>query len=227
MHKNLLIFVITYINDMKDIKKLGLLYEECQSNITDFLLLDNVDNFNFNYFWDIYILNDQNNYPLYESFELIRSNETEDIYQIETTNKKIFTLNINYLNKTTLDNKLMGLYFIRPKDKIIINTIQTIVKNTKYPILNINFKDDNNNFNLTGNVGNYTFSVINGIRHAIIQSLNNRLLTNLPEVLYFYILKNEDRKLEFFKTVFRKIFTNYKYQYIDDSDSKYNLIYFY
>jgi len=212
---------------MKDIKKLGLLYEECQSNITDFLLLDNVDNFNFNYFWDIYILNDQNNYPLYESFELIRSNETEDIYQIETTNKKIFTLNINYLNKTTLDNKLMGLYFIRPKDKIIINTIQTIVKNTKYPILNINFKDDNNNFNLTGNVGNYTFSVINGIRHAIIQSLNNRLLTNLPEVLYFYILKNEDRKLEFFKTVFRKIFTNYKYQYIDDSDSKYNLIYFY
>ena len=212
---------------MKDIKKLELLYAECQSNITDFLLLDNVDNFNIDYFWDIYILNEQNNYPLYESFELIRSNKTEDIYQIETTNKLIFTLNINYLEKTVLDNKLIGLFFIRPKDKIIIQKIQNIAKNTKHPILNINFKDDNNNFNLTGNVGNYTYSVINGIKHAIIQSLNKRSLTNFPEILYFYILKNEDRKLDFFKTVFRKVFPNYKNQYIDDSDSKYNLIYFY
>jgi len=211
---------------MKDIKKLELLYEETCSKNTDFLLLENIDNFDYNYFWKLFIINDQNYYPLYEKFELIKTEGNSDIYEIETTNALKFSLYVNYLNKSDLDNKLISMYASNINDKKIIKEIMDIVKNTKLPILNVNFKDEPNNIKLTGNVGNYTFSVINGIKNAISQSLYNRG-DFLPDVLMFYILKSETRKLQFLEMFFGKMFNKFKNKYVDASNNEYNIIYFY
>jgi len=211
---------------MKDIKKLELLYEETCSKNTDFLLLENIDNFDYNYFWKLFIINDQNYYPLYEKFELIKTEGNSDIYEIETTNALKFSLYVNYLNKSDLDNKLISMYASNINDKKIIKEIMDIVKNTKLPILNVNFKDEHNNIKLTGNVGNYTFSVINGIKNAISQSLYNRG-DFLPDVLMFYILKSETRKLQFLEMFFGKMFNKFKNKYVDASNNEYNIIYFY
>ena len=100
-----------------------------------------------------------------------------------------------------------------------------VLKGTVHPLLNVNFTDSNNSFNFTNKVGNYTFSVLSGIKKAIVQSLVSRD-AELPGILYFYVLKAEQRKLEFFKKFFRDIFTKYQNEYVDGSDNKYNLIYF-
>lgn len=209
-----------------DKKKLELLYEETTANKTDYLLLENVEGFDWDYFWSVYTYSQQNVFTIYEKFELVNSSEKCDIYKIETSNGLVFDLSVNLLNNSDTSDIFMKTLIGNLSDRTILNSLGEIIKNTKLPILNINFKDSEGSFQITGKVGNYSFSVINGIKKSVVQTVHSRI-GQYPDVLFFYIDKNESRKLEFFKNVFGHIFPNFKNQYTDSTNPKYNLVYFF
>lgn len=209
-----------------DLKKLEILYEQTLACKTDYLLLESVKDFDWDYFWDVYIYSQQNLFTIYEKFELVDSSEKSDTYKIETSNGLIFDLSINLLNNSDISDIFMKTLVSNLKDRQILAGLGNAIKQTKFPILNINFKDSSGSFEITKKVGNYSFSVINGIKKSIIQTVHKRI-GQYPDVLFFYIYKSEPRKLEFFKNVFGHIFTNFKNQYIDETDQKYNLVFFY
>jgi hypothetical protein len=209
-----------------DKKQLEILYEETTANKTDYLLLESVENFDWDYFWSVYTYSKQNVFTIYEKFELVESSEKSDIYKIETSNGMVFDLSVNLLNNSEISDIFMKTLVGNLADRTVLNSLGDSIKNTRLPILNINFKDSDGGFQLTGKVGNYSFSVINGIKKSIIQTVHNRF-GKYPDILFFYIDKKEDRKLEFFKNVFKNIFPNFKNQYIDTTNPKYNLVWFF
>lgn len=192
----------------------------------DFLLLENAENFNWNDFWDSYFFFEQNFHPLFEKFELIQSTQKNDKYLITATNGMEFELYVNFLNPSDMDDRILNALVFDKQNKKELEKIQEILLKTENPILNINFRDSEKNTNITNKVGNYSHSVIGGIKKAVLHSLSNRG-GNLPDIVFFYIKKEEDRKLEFFKNVFSSIFPNLHKIYVDIFHQNYNLIYAY
>ena len=156
----------------RDIKNLEVLYEKMESNTTDFLQIENgkiLENFNWNKFWDGYIFCYQNFYPLYEKFEITEVTDTTDKYKVTATNGEEYELYVNFLPANELDNLIINSYMSNPKNKEEIKQLQNAISNTSNPILNINFRDSNKSISLTGKMGNYSYSVIGGIKKAIIE----------------------------------------------------------
>lgn len=191
---------------------------------TDFLILEDSKDFNWNIFWDSYYFFEQNFSPLFEKFELTETQDRSDKYKITATNGKEFELYINFLKPSDVDDRIMNALIFDRENKKELEKIQEILLKTQKPIMNINFRDSEHNVSLTGKVGNYTHSVIGGIKKAVLSSIVNRG-NNLPELVFFFIKKDEPKKLEFFKNVFSVIFPNLHNIYIDIFHKEYNLIY--
>ena len=211
--------------DKKDLDVLNFLYEESCQNKTDYLVLENVENFDWEYFWNRYIFCEQVCFNLYESFERIKTSERSDVYKITTTTGLVFTGYVNYLTKEDIDNRLVNTIIGNLDDREEIKKIQDVLKTGK-SILNVNFQDSEGNTKLTGNVGNYTFSVLSGIRNSIVDSIYNRNAD--ISMMIVNIAKNEPRRLEIYQRFFKKCFPKFKNLYIDKNFSQdYNLIYIY
>ncbi|NBP16933.1 hypothetical protein EBU95_21555 [bacterium] len=208
----------------RDTKQLELLYEQTKSSITDFLLIENVDNFNWDKFWNYYIFCEQNFYPLYESCDLVSSTTAGDQFKVVATTGAEFEVYINYLNKSQVDNKLINAYVSDLANAKEIKRLQNTVSKTTGPILNINFRDLEHNVHITNKLGHYSFSVMSGIKDAIAKSLHSRSIT-APDVIFFLV--KEQRKIEFFKRVFKNLFTKLDAQYTLDTGSGYFEVYFY
>ena len=211
----------------RDLKELELIYEKSKSYSTDFLIKECTDNFNWDNFWQNYMFCEQNYYPLYESFEKIRETNSSDEYKVVASNGMEFEVMINYHPKTVLDNYLMNAFVSNPNDRNKLKQIKDTVEKTQNPILNVNFRDDANNFHTTNKLGNYSFSVISGVKKSIADSLYNR--GNIaPDILYFLVKKGEDKKVEFFQNVFKGLFGKLNDKYIDFNYSpQYNALYFF
>jgi len=190
----------------------------------DFLLLESTENFNWKSFWDSYFFFEQNFSPLFEKFELVQTSQKSDRYLITATNGMEFELYINFLKPSDMDDRLLNALVFDKENKKELEKIQEIILKTENPVLNINFRDWENNTTLTGKVGNYSHSVIGGIKKAVLESLSYRG-GNLPDIVFFYIKKEEDKKLEFFKNVFSAIFPNLHNIYVDIFHKEYNLVY--
>ena len=107
-----------------------------------------------------------------------------------------------------------------------LKSLQETIDKTKQPIINVNFTDSENNYSLTNKAKNYSFYVLKGVKIAIIRSLHERMGT-VPDVLFFYFLKKEQRKFELFKRLFADCFPQLINSYIDkNSSAKYDLAYF-
>jgi hypothetical protein len=211
----------------RDFKILQLLYESTKAQECDFLLLEDVANFNWQKFWDTYYICLQNHFPLYESFEKIESSDTTDLYEIVARNGRKFQLFVNLLNKDKAKTFLLKTVVANLNNKEKIKSLQNVFNDTDKPILNINFRDEEGNITTTQKVGVYAFSAISSINDAIIQTLSTKTQT-YPDILFFYILKSEQRKLEFFQKTIPTIFPKLKNVFVDEnSDTNYNLIYFY
>lgn len=191
---------------------------------TDFLILENSKDFDWNAFWDSYYFFEQNFSPLFEKFEIVESNDRTDKYKITATNGMEFELYINFLKPSDVDDRIMNALVFDRENKKELEKIQEILLKTQKPIMNINFRDSEHNVFLTGKVGNYTHSVIGGIKKAVLSSILNRG-NNLPELVFFFMKKDEPKKLEFFKNTFGVIFPNLRNIYIDIFHKEYNLIY--
>jgi len=206
---------------------LELVYESTKAPSYDYLLIENVDNFDWERFWNVFIICKQSLYPLYESFEKIDSNDYTDLYEVTATNGMHFKLSVSLYDKQHIYKNLMNTLFLNFEDKHFLASLQKAVDETEHPIITINFKDSENEIKTTNKLGNYAYSVIQGIRDAIITSLHERN-KRFPDVLFFYILKSEQRKLDFFVKMIGKIFPRFKNYYVDkNSNEEFNLAYFY
>jgi hypothetical protein len=190
----------------------------------DYLLLESVEDFNWENFWDSYYFFEQNFSPLFEKFELSESSERSDIYKITANNGMEFELYINFLKPSDMDDRILNALVFDKENKKQLEKIQSILSQTENPIMNINFRDSEQSVSLTAKVGNYSHSVISGIKKAVLQSIQNRG-NNLPDIVFFFIKKDEPKKLEFFKNVFSVIFPNLRETYIDIFHKDYNLVY--
>jgi hypothetical protein len=210
----------------KDDKTLEFLYEESVSKKTDYLVMENIEDFDWDYFWNRYIFCEQVFYTLFESFEKVKSSEKSDVYEIVTTNGLKFLGYINYLTISDIDNRFINTIVGNMSDREVLNALQEKIKETTQPILNVNFEDEENQTKITGKVGNYTFSVLSGIRQSIIDSLYNRKAA--PDIMIVNINKNEPKRLEIYQKFFKRCFPKFKNFYIDKNFSAdYDLVYIY
>ena len=210
----------------KDDKTLEFLYEESVSKKTDYLVMENVEDFDWDYFWNRYIFCEQVFYTLFESFEKVKSSEKSDVYEIVTTNGLKFLGYINYLTVSDIDNRFINTIVGNMGDREILKALQDKIKETTQPILNVNFEDGNQETKLTGKVGNYTFSVLSGIRQSVIDSLYNRSAS--PDIMIVNINKNEPKRLEIYQKFFKRCFPKFKNYYIDKNfGAEYDLVYIY
>jgi hypothetical protein len=207
-------------------KHLENLYEQVRINKNDFLLLENVQNFDWDHFWNCFIVEDQNNSFLFERLEKISTSETSDIWEIETSNGLIFSVSINFLEKVDVSDRILGTLISNLSYAEQLKSLQEAVKKTNQPILNVNFTDSENNYALTNKVKNYTFFVLKGVKTAITRSLHERTGT-IPDVLFFYFLKSEQKKFELFKRLFADCFSQLTNNFVDENSSaQYDLAYF-
>ena len=188
--------------------------------------MEDVSNFDWDYFWQSYFFSTQGVSSLFESYRQIAKNEDGDIFVVVSSNASTFEVYINYLTQETVSGVVLKTVVSNLSDKDELSRLQQAIRTTKLPILNVNFRDSDHNTTLTGKQGNHSFSVINGVKDSIVQSVYDRL-GQLPDVLYFHINKLEPRKLEFFKHVFAEVFPNFKNQYTDFSYPRYDLVYFF
>ena len=210
----------------KDLRILQSLYESTKARELDFFFIESVDSFDWEKFWNSYFLHEQNYYPLYEEFELIGSSTESDEYKIVSTNGRQFKLFVNFLDKKEIQNRLLMTITLNLQDREKLLKIQRTIQKTDSPILNINFVDEESNFRTTNKLGVFAFSVINGIKDAILASISKRSVP-YADLVFFYILKTEQRKLEFFKNTIKAINPGITDCYVDEkSDDKFNLVYF-
>ena len=206
---------------------LELVYESTKAPNYDYLLIENVDNFNWDRFWSVFYTCKQCLTPLYESFEKKDSNEYTDLYEVVATNGMSFKLSVSLYDKQHVYKDLLSTLFMNFEDRHILADLRKAVDKTEHPIITINFKDSQDEIKTTNKLGNYAYSVIQSIKDAIVTSLHERN-ERFPDVLYFFILKSEQRKLDFFVKMIERIFPRFKNYYIDEnSDNELNLAYFY
>lgn len=206
---------------------LELVYETTKAPQYDYLLLESTENFDWNRFWEVFAICKQILYPLYESFEKINSNEYTDLYEITATNGMSFKLSISFYDKKHIFKEFLSTLYSNFEDKENLQHLQTAVDNTKQPILTINFQDKEGQIKTTNKLGNYAYSVVQSIKDAVIESVHTRS-KQLPDILYFYILKSEQKKLNFFINTIKHVFPSLKHHYIDQNSNKdFNLAYFY
>ena len=206
---------------------LELVYESTKAPNYDYLLIENVDNFDWERFWEVFIICKQSLYSLYESFEKIDSNEYSDLYEVIATNGKKFKLIVCFHGKPGFYQSLLRTLAANYEDRDYLVYLQNVAEQASKPIISVNFQDDQGSIQTTNKLGNYAFSVIQSIIDAVTTSLHERG-QRLPDILYFYILKSEQRKLNFFIKAIENVFPHFKNYYIDkNSDNKFNLAYFY
>lgn len=206
---------------------LELVYESTKAPNYDYLLIENVDNFDWERFWSVFYICKQCLTPLYESFEKVDSNEYTDLYEVVATNGMSFKLSVSLYDKQHVYKDLLSTLFMNFEDRHFLTGLQKAVDETDHPIITINFKDSQDEIRTTNKLGNYAYSVVQSIKDAIVTSLYERN-KRFPDVLYFFILKSEQRKLDFFVKMIERIFPRFKNYYIDEnSDNELNLVYFY
>ena len=206
---------------------LELVYESIKAPNYDYLLIENVDNFDWERFWEVFIICKQSLYSLYESFEKINSNGYSDLYEVIATNGKKFKLSVSFHCNPRFYQALLRTLAANYEDRDYLVHLQNVAEQASKPIISVNFQDDQGSIHTTNKLGNYAFSVIQSIIDAVTTSLHERG-KRLPDILYFYILKSEQRKLNFFIKAIENVFPHFKNYYIDEnSDNKFNLAYFY
>lgn len=211
---------------MNSFKSLENLYDSVRINKNNFLLLEDVQSFDWDHFWNCFIVEDQNNSLLFERLEKTSTSETSDNWEIETSNGLIFSVSINFLRKADVSDRILGTLISNLSYAEQLKSLQEAVKKTNQPILNVNFTDSENNYALTNKVKNYTFYVLKGVKTAITRSLHERTGT-IPDVLFFYFSKNEQKKFELFRRLFADCFVQLTNNFVDENSSaKYNLAYF-
>ena len=132
---------------------------------------------------------EQNFSPLLEKFELIESTPRNDKYLITATNGMEFELYVNFLKPSDVDERILNALVFDKHHKKELEKIQEILLLTQNPIVNINFRDSEKNVSITGKVGNYSHSVIGGIKKGVLHSISNRGGT-LPDIVFFFIKKD-------------------------------------
>lgn len=208
-------------------KILELIYESTKAPNYDYLLKEDVCNFNWERFWEVFYICKQTSYSLYESFEKINFNDHTDLYHVISTNGMEFKLSVSFYDKRHLHTEFLNTLYINFEDRDFLKSLQQVLGNTKTPIVNINFQDNEGEIKTTNKLGNYAYSVIQSIKDAIITSMHERTQT-FPDILYFYILKTEKRKLDFFVKIIETMFPDFKHYYVDSKSNKqFNLVYFY
>jgi hypothetical protein len=208
-----------------DTKKIQLLYEETLAKQTDYFLLENVENFNWDGFWNRYYFCESMYCYLFEEYKKLEeeSDQNKDVYEITLSNNLKFKVFLNFLDKNKLQNQLM-FTMMNYKNEQTSNLYNTF-KNTNKDILNISFEDGNREVTLTGNVGNYTYSVLSGIKQSILNSLTTRNIK--PDILVLYVKKNESKRLKVYQKFFKNIFTFLDSKLIDEKyDNEHYLTYF-
>lgn len=190
---------------LSDEKRLQSLYEVTVRNRTDILVNENISVENdWDFVWNRFTLCNNACFELYEKLEIISSSDTQDSYELTTTNNLKFKIFINFINKSLLDNRLLNAAMFN-KDKKLYTQLINAVKKTSNPIMNVFFADEADETKLTNLVKNFTFAVFGGVKDAIENSLSSKY-DNPPDVVFVDLDKQEPRRLRIYKKFFGPAF---------------------
>jgi hypothetical protein len=218
-----------------DCSNITVLYESILYKNLDYLLLDNVDNFNWDIFFERYDFDKSN---IFESFINLGDtpiNQTGSFkrkYEIDINNLKFYVhIAVHLLSdiRNSLSSNLIGLN----KDSNSYKSLSEIVNMTKlHPdsyMCNIYFEDSNNNIKLTGSVGNYSLSVLRNVERCVKDLIHDKNIQKDIQILSFQVDKRETKRINLYRQFmhrsgFLRIFPN---ELLDEvSNNNYDKLYF-
>jgi hypothetical protein len=205
----------------KDAKHLEILYEEVKFPNLDYLLLEDKSNFDWDEFFHQFNVRECMYQDLLcEAFELSKSDSDRDIYTITTTAGAKFRLSINFTNKESFDSRLMNMYLDYKGSTKIIDSLKNTINKTQQPIIHLVFEDEEHNLHKTGKGGNYTYSILSGVKRSIQDSFKRR--NYVSDVIFYQVRKNEIDRKELYEKFFGRNFLLYlNNKFVNDKISEF------
>ena len=220
---------------MNDVNKIQVLYENILYKNLDYLILDNVDGFNWDLFFERYQFDISN---IFESFANLgdtpinQSGSFKRKYEITVNNLKFYVhVAIHLLSdiKNSFSSGLIGLNKVSDSYRSLSDIIQIMTLNPDCYMCNVYFEDSNNNIKLSGVVGNYSLSVLRNVERCVKDTIQDKNLQKNIQILSFQVDKNESKRINLYRQFMRRsgflsIFPN---EILDiGSNQKYDKLYF-
>lgn len=215
---------------MNDSQKIENLYESIRKN--DYFLLNEKD---FN--WDEFIKIDEGFLNLasldlysylFESFEKIKTENNSDTYEIKLHNGLIFYVIVNYIDgkkaKAIFDNKILDALIGKNQkvSKEYKDNRNNIADDEKICI--VMFKDSEGRTDRTGSVKMSAKELFMTLKNALFNSWANRDFP-MDGTIVLRSSKNDTKRLDFYKFIFKKYFPNAKFLIDNETESDYNILY--
>lgn len=188
----------------RDIKQIYVLYESILYKNLDYLLLDDVENFNWDLFFDRYEFDKCN---IFESFQslgdevLTKNGSFKRKYEIDINGRKFYVhLSMHILSdlENSFSSNLIGIDKNSTYSKPALDILD-IIKN--YPdsyMLNVYFEDSDSNIKISGSVGNYSLSVLRNVERSAKDFLNSNGLLYKTQIISFQVDKNETKRIRLY-----------------------------
>jgi len=218
-----------------DSQKIHVLYESILYKNLDYLLLDNVDGFNWESFFDKYEFDKCHIFETFSNLgdtQLTKSGSFKRKYKIEI-NDLIFYVHISMHLLSDIQNSVSSGLIGVSKDDQSYKPIFDILNICKsYPdeyMCNVYFEDDNSNIKLTGIVGNYSLSVLRNVERCVKDLLNDSNISSKVRIMSFQVDKKEQKRMQLYRQFmhrsgFTTIFPN---EILDNiSSNLYSRLYF-
>jgi hypothetical protein len=219
-----------------DSVKIKVLYESILYKNLDYLLLDNVDDFNWELFFQRYNFDKSN---IFESFinlgdtPINQSGSFKRKYEIVINKNLKFYVHVAVHLLSDIQNSLSSNLIGLNKDSESYKSLSNLIDITKlHPdsyMCNVYFEDSNNNINLTGSVGNYSLSVLRNVERCVKDVIHDKNLQKNIQIISFQVDKNESKRINLYKQFmhrsgFLSIFPN---EILDQvSNNSYDKLYF-
>ena len=205
---------------VSDLKKIAMLYERAGCEESDFLLIEDGEDFDWETFASKYrrIKTVNGDVSLCESIEIISSTPEQDCYKTNHSGFELF-LYINFKSKTSLDTPLLTLLSNSAKPSLnkeisniedpiqnpaLIRDLINTVKCTKEPIIHIAFEDSDKNTHITNKFGISSLSIASSIEDILNDSIARR--TYHPEVVFFEISRTEKKRKKIYQKMIKQIY---------------------
>lgn len=197
-----------------DSQKIHVLYESILYKNLDYLLLDNVDGFNWESFFDKY---EFDKCHIFETFvnlgdtKLTKSGSFKRKYEIKV-NESIFYVHVSMHLLSDIQNSVSsGLIGVNKDDRSYKPVFDILSICKTYPdeyMCNVYFEDSNSNTKLTGIVGNYSLSVLRNVERCVKNLMNDTSIANKVRIMSFQVDKKEQKRIQLYRQfMYRSGFT--------------------
>jgi len=187
-----------------DIKKINILYESMLYKNLDYLLLEEVENFDWDSFFERYEFDKCN---IFESFRILQDTELtkngsfKRKYEIDINDIKFYVyLSMHILSdlEKSYSTNLLGLDKHSERSKPVLEILNIIKEYPDSYMINIYFEDSDSNVKLSGTVGNYSLSVLRNVERCLSDFIYSKNLLSNTKIISFQVDKNESRRIKLY-----------------------------